>query len=740
MTVIDIQSTRASKNKPAEAGRERYEKETAEKPSQVPFYVGLSISALLLYLKSSLSPGAEAHNLEEAPYLPHLSPNTPVDENFVLGEGNSFDICKIEAPDSEHIPHKKVHYSAIYPVDDYRFSGQSETYNNDSADLNIAFKSEQPIYNQLAGVGFGAVSVNDNGLGKTTPAVTTEPSVKVPPVVKPGEEPTPEDPTPEKKRNHAPRVSGPVYLSDQFQCTVLMIAIADLLSHATDADAGDVLSVGSVKVNGVLLEQSNGQYVYHGEELGPVTITYIVTDGQLSVATSAKVNFIQRDAINGTDGDDILLGTNCEDTINGQAGNDRIEGRNGDDVIHGGLGNDMLVGGEGNDVIYGEDGNDRIFGGAGNDILFGGAGNDIIFGEDGNDVIDGGTGDDVIDDGDGVDHVNGDDGNDTIVAAIDNAQDFFDGGSGNCDKLSYSHATNSVEFNAAKGTVTTSPGVTDLYANIEILEGGSADDVFRAALRESVAAPEETGSSPVTDEHTETEHTETDRQTTEHQVTGDQDSVTEASTSVADEAHDEHQVESHCDASEGFTYIGGEGSDTLDYSLAKQSILVDIVHGTASGAEIGTDHFDSIEIFVGGHGDDVFTVGQTSVSLNGGAGNDMFEFVLSENPISEEAAVQHISGFEVGDWVRIGQYDIFESNDVSGENGFQDIIDRIQNQQATGGDNAVDSVIPIHIRHELTDGINKTVIESGQSADGNYEFAIVIDGEHHLHIFEHQHV
>ncbi len=834
MNVIDIQSTRAQKNKPAEASRDRYEKEISEKASQVPFYVGLSISALLLYLKSSLSPGAEAHDLEEAPHLPHLSPDTPVDENFVLGEGNSFDICKIEVPDSEHVPHKKVQYSALYPVDDYRLSEQAKIFSNDSLDLNIAFKSDQLFIAQSVEASFTAAAPVETGLGGTPSndngGVKTKPDVPVPPTKKP-----PDKPTPDKTRNHAPKVSGPVYLSDQFQCTVLMIAIADLLSHATDADAGDVLSVGAVKVNGVLLEQMNGQYFYHGEELGPVTITYLVTDGKLSVATSAIVNFVERDAINGTSGDDMLLGTDCEDTINGQAGDDRIDGRGGDDHIHGGLGNDMLVGGDGDDVIYGEDGNDRIFGGAGNDILFGGAGNDIIFGDDGNDIIDGGTGNDIIHDGKGRDHVTGGAGNDIIVAEIDNAQDMIDGGSGNSDKLSYYRATTHLEFDAAKGTVTTAPGVTDQFAQVEILQGGSGDDMIHAALRTGNAG------SAVTSSAHETEHQETQTETT----TSDASEHDLNEQAEDDQPHDQAaDATSHHTADQGFTYIGGDGTDTLDYGVAKQDITINIVHGTAKGAElgtdffesievfvsgsgddhfiaaghgvlshrvvvaeadvpentgsasvtlnaadesashyvqeslvnnnqtfhggegrdtlcysngsdsitiniiqgtatgtdIGTDHFDGIEAFVGGQGDDVFIVGQMSTSLNGGGGNDMFEFVLATNSTSATTSFQHISGFEVGDWVRIAQYDVFENAETSDENDFQSIMDFIQNQNMSSGDNSVDAVVPIHIRYEQANGSSLTYIESDIDQDGKAEFSIVIDGAHHLHVIDHQHV
>ncbi|BAZ32395.1 hypothetical protein NIES4074_49000 [Cylindrospermum sp. NIES-4074] len=93
-------------------------------------------------------------------------------------------------------------------------------------------------------------------------------------------------------------------------------------------------------------------------------------------------------AINGTNGNDILIGTNGKDTLNGLGGNDIIFGLGGKDKINGGSGNDILNGGTGDDTLNG---------GSGNDILNGDTGNDTLLGSSGNDTLNGGIGTDTAD-------------------------------------------------------------------------------------------------------------------------------------------------------------------------------------------------------------------------------------------------------------------------------------------------------------------------------------------------------
>ncbi|WP_083222738.1 calcium-binding protein, partial [Ensifer sp. LC163] len=95
------------------------------------------------------------------------------------------------------------------------------------------------------------------------------------------------------------------------------------------------------------------------------------------------------------------------------------------------------------------------------------------------------------------------------------------------------------------------------------------------------------------------------------------------------------------------TYSGGTGFDTLDASASTKTIVVDLEQGTATGEEIGTDTLDSIEMVIGGSGDDRLAGDAAGNTLAGNDGND------------------GIDGRDGGDTLSGGQGD----DSVSGGNG-----------------------------------------------------------------------
>lgn len=200
------------------------------------------------------------------------------------------------------------------------------------------------------------------------------------------------------RRNRAPVAAGPVFLADTTGCALLAIAMTDLLRNVQDPD-GDTLSVHNVSVSSGSLSRDGDGWVFDGDEVGPVTITYEVTDGELSVTQTASFNVVPRNQLTGTGGDDLILGTPCADEIDAGLGNDNVDARGGADLIDGGAGNDHIAAGDGDDTVLGGSGDDVIFAGAGADVVSGGTGNDRIFGEDGNDILFGDAGDDLLDGG-----------------------------------------------------------------------------------------------------------------------------------------------------------------------------------------------------------------------------------------------------------------------------------------------------------------------------------------------------
>ena len=338
--------------------------------------------------------------------------------------------------------------------------------------------------------------------------------------------------------NRAPVVMGPVRLNDVFAGQVVLIALVHLLRGASDPD-GDALSVEDVVITGAKLVASAEGWLLQTESgmVGPVIMTYRVTDGEAWVNQEAILEIVRKvlalgdddDLVVGSPFDDDIFGFGGEDIIDALAGNDHVDGGDGNDHINGGDGDDVLIGGLGNDVIFGGNGNDLIRGGEGDDRLFGEAGDDTVFGDagddhieggdgkdhldggegddaihggdgidrligaagndmldggqaddlleggDGNDTLKGGEGDDVLADGEGNDTVQGEAGDDTMVAGA--GDDIMDGGEGH-DTLDLSAAEMDMVIDAVGGTSYSEELGTDSFASVEELVGGTGNDMF----------------------------------------------------------------------------------------------------------------------------------------------------------------------------------------------------------------------------------------------------------------------
>ena len=148
--------------------------------------------------------------------------------------------------------------------------------------------------------------------------------------------------------NRAPRVTGPVYLHDVFSGMAAVIGLSELLRNASDPDDG-ALSIANLTVSsGTLIQTADGWTLSDGM-LGPITLTYEITDGALSIVQHAYLNVLKNPAMFGTPGSDVLVGTEYADDIDGGGSDDNIEGHGGDDTIGGAAGNDLIVAGSGND-------------------------------------------------------------------------------------------------------------------------------------------------------------------------------------------------------------------------------------------------------------------------------------------------------------------------------------------------------------------------------------------------------
>ncbi len=757
MTMIDVQSTRSQKSSEELHGREKYEQKNTEVKSGTPFFIGSSILALALYLKSVLVTSVKADTAHSE-----------------KGQGNSSEqpldpaAVGVEASTTKRGPDESLQEIAESLTDEAsaRIIPSSRSTNFDYFDEfdleRIQYRAPEalPFLTKGEPVSFSVLSSNDNrtnfsgtsgsGNGGETTNVPTQDDEDIE-----GRDDE-EDP---KTLNRRPAVSGPVVLYDQFACVAVLFALNDLLRGATDPD-GDSLQIKNAKVSSGELILSEGGYRYHGDDIGAVTITYEISDGQFAIMQTASFNVIVKPPIEGTPGDDNLLGTNCEDIIFGYAGNDQIDGRDGDDRIDGGDGDDHIVGGDGDDTIFGHDGNDIIFGGRGNDTLSGGQGNDRLFGDEGNDIIVGGAGSDKIWDGEGVDHVDGEEGDDTIFAATDADSDLFNGGTG-IDTIDYSASKESVTFDLSANTVTGADIGTDQIANIEAFVGGQKNDVFVAT--ESAQSFDGQDGIDILDYSGELREVTIDAvngkaigetigedafQAIEHFIgTSGHDNFIIGEGTITLDGRDGNdvfeiltsvilEVEEGIAADTSQIFAGGEGCDTLDYSSTQAAVTFDLISSTVTGDAIGIDRFEDIERFIGGEGDDHFIVGIDSVSLEGRGGDDMFEFITSAATAGDLPSVHYITGFDHGDWVRMSRYDIFEEAVDTLEDAFEDIYGEDSNNQS--GHNAEDEVVPIRVRHEVSDTFAKTFIDADFDNDSFYELSIELDGNHHLLIINNQ--
>ncbi|TXN81506.1 cadherin-like domain-containing protein [Methylobacterium sp. WL8] len=474
------------------------------------------------------------------------------------------------------------------------------------------------------------------------------------------------------RRNRAPISSGPVLLANTTGCALLAIAMTDLLRNVRDPD-GDVLSVRNVSVSSGALSPDGDGWIFDGDAVGPVTITYEVTDGEFSIAQTASFNVVERNQVTGSSGDDIILGTLCADAIDGGAGNDIIDARAGSDLIDGGLGDDHIVGGAGDDTILGAAGDDVIFAGSGADVVSGGTGNDRIFGEEGDDILfgdagddlldggygndiligstgsdmlfggagddrldggegndlafgglgrdavsggagddrlEGGEGDDVLLDGSGRDIVLGQEGDDVIVAALDGDDDLFDGGLGR-DTLDLTATTSGVTVDLAAGTAVGAEIGRDQLVSVEVVRGGSGADVIGGD-----AGPNDLFGGVGRDHLAGGAGNDLLDGGADYDVLSD---GTGSDTVLGGGGDDVLIVATDADADR---FDGGSGEDTLDLTATTSGVVVDLMAGTAVGRDIGTDAVASVEVVLGGSGDDVLSGSSGGDTLLGGMGQD----------------------------------------------------------------------------------------------------------------------
>lgn len=472
--------------------------------------------------------------------------------------------------------------------------------------------------------------------------------------------------------NKAPVISGPVRLNSLQVNQTMVIAAAVLLANVTDDD-GDTLSILNLTASSGKLVQKgpdSWEFTPAVNDTSEVTFSYDVTDGAELIPQTASLDLLPK--LVGSDGPDTLVGTQTGDIVLAHDGDDIAFGRDGNDTIYGHGGNDRLLADNGDDIVFGGDGDDVLFGGDGDDVIFGGSGDDLLYGGEGNDTLFGDEGNDIL---------LGQEGQDHFFASVNDGDDQIYGGTGSDTyNLSDTQADASVDLSA--GIASSAETGTDFLASIENVVGGDGNDTFIGNAENNVLQG----------------------------GAGDD--------SIDGGQGDDHFFTTLYDGND--SYDGGEGTDTLDMSVTQNGVVVDLVAGTADGAEIGHDTLSGIENVVGGTGDDTFKANEFINTFTGGAGNDTFEFSDIFAPGSTQAMRNTIKDFHVGDRIDLSGLDA--NWELPDNQEFELVVDKLEITKAG----------QIKFRFESFDNDERTVVEGKIDLDGDIDFEIELYGHHEL--------
>lgn len=358
--------------------------------------------------------------------------------------------------------------------------------------------------------------------------------------------------------------------------------------------------------------------------------------------------------------------TEDDDLHVGTPFDDDIDALGGDDIVDARGGNDLVAGGDGDDHINGGDGDDHLFGGAGDDVIFGGRGDDIIHGGDGDDRLFGDEGNDTIHGEAGDDVLFGGDGDDLLLGG--EGDDKLDGGAGN-DVLLGDAGNDYIQGGAGDDALIGGAGNDTLMGGQgnDVLTGGDGCDVIEGG---------------------------------------------EGDDRIAGDAGNDR-------------IDGGAGDDLLDLSAACDDLIVDFTSGESFSQEFGNDSFTGIERVFGGAGDDIFLIGANATVTMGGRGRDTFIFEMTdEDPSLSEDVMHDILDFVVGDRIRVLDYEVDREARKLEKDLFKSVY------QDDDDDDWLRSDLPIIVRHERSDGVDRTTIMADVDHDDVYEITINIHGIH----------
>jgi Ca2+-binding RTX toxin-like protein len=390
---------------------------------------------------------------------------------------------------------------------------------------------------------------------------------------------------------------------------------------------------------------------------------------QVPLASGVNVN-LATGIVTGGAGNDLLSnienvgGSELADTLTGNAGNNFLRGRGGNDTIDGGAGNDRaaydrangavqvslltntssgadgvdtligienLRGGNFGDTLTGNDSANDIQGRGGVDFIVGNGGNDSLFGEDGDDSISGDA---------GADFIRGGSGNDTMDGGL--VFDLVNLDDGN--SLSYSDAPGGIVLDAEAGTASDGFGSTDQFTSFQFYGGSAFNDSMTGSSNGFEQFEGGLGDDTIVGGVIDDPHFSDSNRASYQNASGSvtvnlaagtatgaagNDTLVNINFARGSAFNDTLIGSNRTDVTESFE--GRAGSDSIDgaggidqirFAAASSGVNVNLVTGTASDGDGGTDTFTNIEGVRGSAFNDTLTGGN---AVNGTTAREGFE-------------------------------------------------------------------------------------------------------------------
>ncbi|MEA9983453.1 calcium-binding protein, partial [Herbaspirillum sp. RTI4] len=202
---------------------------------------------------------------------------------------------------------------------------------------------------------------------------------------------------------------------------------------------------------------------------------------------------------------------------------------------------------------------------------------------------------------------------------------YFNGGSGGQDTVSYANSAAGVTVNFVTGRGTGGDAEGDTYLNVQNVIGSAYDDTFIAAVDSRSFNGGSGGADTVS------------------YVTSNAGITIDTINNVGSGGYANNNtytnIRNFIGTGYSDTFIAGSsphnfdggtgGSDTVSFATAPGAVTVDLYTGTSSGSYAQGDTLTHIQNVIGGAGDDLFYASAEANSFNGGAGSNTVSYLHS---------------------------------------------------------------------------------------------------------------